>query len=107
MINNLNFFGFFRKAEAGHEWGQSCQSVQWIVLLNFLREPGFARFYVAIFAEIELEPTVYEMELPEATAARRGGVVALVLYFGYYLTFARDAERMQRRLAERVTSDSP
>lgn len=36
-----------------------------------------------------------------------GGVVALVLYFGYYFTFARDAERMQRRLAERVTSDSP
>lgn len=31
-----------------------------------------------------------------------GGVVALIQYFGYYVTFARDAERMQQRLAQRV-----
>lgn len=31
-----------------------------------------------------------------------GGVVAFFQYFGYYFTFARDAERMQNRLAERV-----
>ncbi len=31
-----------------------------------------------------------------------GGVVAFVLYFGYYLTFARDAAWMQQRLAQRA-----
>ncbi len=31
-----------------------------------------------------------------------GGALAFLQYFGYYLTFARDAERMQQRLAQRV-----
>lgn len=33
-----------------------------------------------------------------------GGAVAFVQYFAYYLTFERDAARMQQRLAERVAS---
>lgn len=32
-----------------------------------------------------------------------GGIVAFFQYFGYYITFARDAEQMQKRLAERVS----
>lgn len=33
-----------------------------------------------------------------------GGTLAFFQYFAYYFTFARDAERMQRRLAERVAA---
>lgn len=32
-----------------------------------------------------------------------GGALAFVQYFGYYLTFAHDADRMQRRLGQRVS----
>jgi MFS family permease len=31
-----------------------------------------------------------------------GGVLAFFMYFAYYLTFARDAKRMQQQLAERI-----
>ncbi len=51
--------------------------------------------YAAVMASFGIANTVLWLSVG-------GGMVAFFQYFGYYFTFARDAERMQKRLAARV-----
>ncbi|MGB8645987.1 MAG: MFS transporter [Anaerolineae bacterium] len=81
------------------------------VLLPEVRTVGFSIGRVADSLGSILASLIYAAVVASAGIASSvlwlsvgGGALAFLQYFGYYVTFARDAERMQQRLAQHMAS---